>query len=129
MIRGIPLQLPDLNRRRIFMVVDTRPDTKNLNRAHPRTTHPQNVGIKYRSRRPPDVVSGNLANELRDINACRAGIDTGCICAEQTTIGLGDRLIARERELVVLKDGFGSIVRQTLGHDPSLRCQQALRSP
>src|SRR3546814_20653860 len=66
-------------------------------------------------RRAADVVGRDLADEARDIDAGRAGLDAGRVVAEVAAAGLDQRGLAVERRVNVAEGlGVGG-VRQTPG--------------
>src|SRR3546814_10142930 len=68
-------------------------------------------------RRAADVVGRDLADEARDIDAGRAGLDAGRVVAEVAAAGLDQRGLAVERRVNVADVlGVGG-VRQTPGKD------------
>jgi hypothetical protein len=77
-----------LNGRNIGVVVHTRTNTENLNRAHPGTAHSHNVGIKDGFCGSFGIVVGNTTNKLGNVDTCGACCDAGGIIAVQASVGL-----------------------------------------
>ena len=89
----VALEPADLDRRvPMPVVVDTGAHAQHLHRAHARARVAEQIGGEDRPGRAAHVVGRDLADEGRDVDTGRAGLDAGRVVAVETARSLADRL-------------------------------------
>ena len=95
LIGGIALQRADLDRLVLRAVAHAGLLAQRLGRADPRAHAAQDVLLEDGHRRALEVAGGDLADEARDVDAGRAGLDAGRVVAEVAAARFDQRALAR----------------------------------
>ena len=120
-VRAVPLELADLDRRDVHLVVDAVADAEHLDRADPGAAHAEHVAVEDGPSGAAHVASGDLPDELGDVDAGGTRLDTGRIFAIQAAVRFDFRLSLVIGRLVVLKHVLRALLRQRTGHRASVR--------
>ena len=98
-IGGVALQAADLDRLALGDLADADLLAQGLGRADPGAHAAHDVGIEDGLGGAERVAGGDLADEQRDVDRGRAGLDAGRVVAEQAALG-GDARLARAQARV-----------------------------
>jgi hypothetical protein len=102
-IGGKPLQEANLDRLAFSGLANTGLFAQGFGRADPGAHAAQDILLPDRRRRSFRRPSGDLADEQRDVDGCRAGRDAGRIVAEVTAIRRHPCLVTVQRRGVVVE--------------------------
>src|SRR5258708_7403457 len=97
------LQQPDLDWLALAGAAHASGLAQDLGRAHPGAYAAHDVLVENADRRTFQVAGPDLTDEARNIDAGRAGLDTGCVEAEVAPAALDESLPVIERRLEVVE--------------------------
>jgi hypothetical protein len=113
-IGRMALQEADLDRLVFVRVAHAGLLAQHLGRAHTCAHAAEDVGLEDRLGRAAQVVLADAADERRDVDAGRAGVDARCVVAVVAALGLDQRLHGRQRWV-----GVGEVVGVLAGREAS----------
>ena len=102
-VGGVALEHADLDRLALLRRAHAGPLAQDLGRADPGAGAAHDVGLEDGERRTLDVVGLDAADEARDVDAGRAGLEAGRVVAEIAAAGLDQRLLAVQRRVQLVE--------------------------
>ena len=107
-VGGVALEQADLHRPFLLGTAYAGLLTENLRRADAGATAAENILLEDAHGRTLQVAGGDAADEARNVDACRAGVQTGRVEAEIATIGFDQGLVVGERRMQVAEQAGGT---------------------